>query len=108
MYWFSLKWKGLPNRRMDMWENFYAMSYMHVLLDEQACGFSSSEQRNALVRLQHELEIIRKVTELMGGWITEYGNLTEQRTDRDTADLLSLWRDALGVRGAVTNFGFTG
>jgi hypothetical protein len=48
-----------------------AMSFMHVLLDEDIYGFANAEQRNTLVQLQQEIEIIREITELMGEWISE-------------------------------------
>ena len=39
--------------------------------NEDAYGFASTEQRNTLIKLQRELDIIREITELMGEWISE-------------------------------------
>jgi len=58
-----------------------AMSFMHVLLDKDAYGFVSTEQRNTLIKLQRELEIIREITELMGEWISENKGKTTFTSD---------------------------
>ncbi len=47
-----------------------ATSYMKVLLNENAYGFVSEEQKLALTRLQQELEIIRELSKLLEFWIS--------------------------------------
>lgn len=59
-----------------------ATSFMHVLLDKDAYGFASTEQKNTLIELQRELEIIREITELMGEWISENKGKTTFTSDQ--------------------------
>jgi ABC-type uncharacterized transport system ATPase subunit len=46
-----------------------AYSYMIVLLDEEAYGFTSNEQKKTLELLKTEIESIRQINTILHNWL---------------------------------------